>query len=298
MYKILTVLIIFVFINSFGQTRLNKERIENNKYILEFESLINYKIEQKEGKNIFIVENFLDESKPGEAKLPSHDIFIALPEVEQPIIKSNIILNKKIDALPDFNPEIYINNKNIVVYKKSENILKTSNEFMKIKGFLWIRESYCLQIQVKPAIYKPGNSEIELTEKFERELIFPNTIELNRQSKLNREKVSVISNNGFNTNFEGSTHPSRTKTKDSWIDYTKDYLKLGVNKNGIYRISYSDMEQYGVPINSINPKTFTLFCKGEQIPIFVYGEEDLSFDTNDFIEFVGVRNMGGNHQRS
>ena len=35
---------------------------------------------------------------------------------------------------------------------------------------------------------------------------------------------------------------------NSWIDFTQSYYKIPVSKDGIYKISYSDLENAGFPV--------------------------------------------------
>ena len=47
---------------------------------------------------------------------------------------------------------------------------------------------------------------------------------------------------------------------------------------------------YGISPSSLNPKSIKIFRKGKQLQLYIKGEEDLSFDQNDYIEFWGERN--------
>ena len=58
----------------------------------------------------------------------------------------------------------------------------------------------------------------------------------------------------------------------------------------LFRIYKSDLESYGINTSTIDPKTFQLFESGNEKPIYVFGETDLIFDDNDYIEFYGTKN--------
>jgi hypothetical protein len=79
---------------------------------------------------------------------------------------------------------------------------------------------------------------------------------------------------------------------NEWIDFNQPYYKIPVAKEGIYRLSYSDLQAAGVPVGGTNPKKIQLFHRGIEQGIFVEGEADLQFDPSDFIEFYGQRNDG------
>ncbi|MEP7145580.1 MAG: C25 family cysteine peptidase, partial [bacterium] len=79
----------------------------------------------------------------------------------------------------------------------------------------------------------------------------------------------------------------------NWITPNKTYLKLYVNENGIYRINRSDFSNAGINPGIIDPRTVKVLYKGNQVPIFFQGENDGTFDINDFLDFYGERNYGG-----
>ncbi|MEW5800069.1 MAG: C25 family cysteine peptidase [Bacteroidota bacterium] len=90
-----------------------------------------------------------------------------------------------------------------------------------------------------------------------------------------------------------SAQPSYTlENTDSWITYGQEYIKFGVARDGIYRVRYDDLVSYGISPAAINPKQLKVYLKGKEIPIYVSGESDNSFDPGDYIEFLGRRNYG------
>ncbi len=84
---------------------------------------------------------------------------------------------------------------------------------------------------------------------------------------------------------------SKTLTKTSHgFPAGRIYAKLTVNEDGIYRISSQTLSDSGIVLKRIDPRTFRLYNKGNEVPIYVYGESDGTFDGVDYIEFFGERN--------
>ena len=79
---------------------------------------------------------------------------------------------------------------------------------------------------------------------------------------------------------------------NEWIDYSQNYYSFKISENGIYRISYQDLIAANIPLATINPKTLQIFARGNEIPIYLKGENDGVFDATDFIEFYGQKNDG------
>jgi hypothetical protein len=78
---------------------------------------------------------------------------------------------------------------------------------------------------------------------------------------------------------------------NEWINFGQSYFKIPVGKNGIYKLSHSDLQAAGFPLES-DPQKLQLFHRGIEQSILVEGETDGQFDITDFIEFYGRRNDG------
>ncbi len=82
------------------------------------------------------------------------------------------------------------------------------------------------------------------------------------------------------------------KYGNEWINYNQSYFRINISSTGLYRIGYTTLLNSGIPVKSINPKNFQLYIKGEEQYIYLRGEADDSFDSNDYIEFYAQKNDG------
>jgi|GEM_PF-5180962 len=73
---------------------------------------------------------------------------------------------------------------------------------------------------------------------------------------------------------------------NEWIDYSKNYYKVKVTVDGMYRILATDLTNAGLDVNNINLQNIQLFHKGNEVPINV----KLNGANLDFVEFFGFRN--------
>ncbi|MCU0384255.1 MAG: C25 family cysteine peptidase, partial [Cyclobacteriaceae bacterium] len=78
---------------------------------------------------------------------------------------------------------------------------------------------------------------------------------------------------------------------NEWINFGQVYYRIPVGKDGIYRITKSDLEQAGFPVG-LDPRRYQLFAKGAEQARFIAGQEDAIFNDGDYIEFFGRRNDG------
>ncbi|MEO8208948.1 MAG: C25 family cysteine peptidase [bacterium] len=79
----------------------------------------------------------------------------------------------------------------------------------------------------------------------------------------------------------------------NWITPYKTYLKMYVADSGMYRVTKLDFTNAGIITTGLNPRTVKVYNKGLQIPIYFNGEDDGTFDVNDYFDFYGTRNYGG-----
>ncbi|MBV6484370.1 MAG: hypothetical protein KFKLKKLM_00868 [Flavobacteriales bacterium] len=79
---------------------------------------------------------------------------------------------------------------------------------------------------------------------------------------------------------------------NSWINYNQQYYKFKIAENSLYRIDSLTLFNAGVPVNTIDPRNIQIFAKGQEIPLFVDGENDGVLNTSDYIEFYAQKNNG------
>ncbi|MCE1163863.1 MAG: C25 family cysteine peptidase [Bacteroidetes bacterium] len=79
----------------------------------------------------------------------------------------------------------------------------------------------------------------------------------------------------------------------NWITPNTTYLKMYVINNGIHRIEKADFTNAGISVTGLDPRTVKVYYKGNQVPIYFYGEGDGTFDDGDYFDFYGTRNYGG-----
>ncbi|UHG92454.1 C25 family cysteine peptidase [Spirosoma oryzicola] len=92
--------------------------------------------------------------------------------------------------------------------------------------------------------------------------------------------------------LQGYTLAQNRLLGNEWICYKQSYFKILVAQNNLYRITTATLQKAGIPFDTIDPTTIQLFHRGVEQAIYVAGEADKRFDTDDFIEFYGRGNDG------
>ena len=68
-------------------------------------------------------------------------------------------------------------------------------------------------------------------------------------------------------------------------------IKIAVSAEGLYRITYQTLTDSGInPLLMGDPRNFKLINRGDEVPIYIYGETDGRFDPGDYIDFWGIPN--------
>lgn len=75
-----------------------------------------------------------------------------------------------------------------------------------------------------------------------------------------------------------------------WYSFDQTYYKIPTSADGIHRISAQTLSSSGIAVSTLNPSNLRLFHRGKEIAIHVQGGEDGRFDSEDYIDFFGLRN--------
>jgi len=265
--------ILFILVQSASaQITLEKEEIVNGKYRLIYSNHgYPYSIKGENGKRSLSFSEAEDEKD--KQSFPAQNLLIALPANSRPAVTFKVTKQQQLSL------------------GTIENLPVREKELFAVQGYLWIDNSYCARIIVHPFYYDKTSGQVAEIKEFSIDVALPQSIIVDRsQTKLSAS--TIIDNPKYGTQWKSQQPSYSIAQTDSWIDYNADYVKLGVAKDGIYRLRYEDLLSFGVPIGSLNPKSLKIYLMGKEIPIYVYGENDNTFNQGDYIEFLGRRNYG------
>lgn len=79
---------------------------------------------------------------------------------------------------------------------------------------------------------------------------------------------------------------------NSWVIPGQIYYKIPVAKKGVYKLTFADLQNAGVPVTAIDPRLIQIFHRGKEQAISVQGQSDAVLNPNDYIEFFGQANDG------
>lgn len=84
---------------------------------------------------------------------------------------------------------------------------------------------------------------------------------------------------------------AQKKFGNEWINPTQTYLRIPVVQTGIYKITFSELQKAGFPVDSFPVSSLQLFRRGKEAAIeIIKSEEKLGFD--GYLTFYGQKNDG------
>ncbi len=253
----------------------------------------------------------VDESKPGTPMLPSKTVFIALPpNTKITAALKNVQKYVYSNSQPSANPKIVLNADSTISSQPMNlnTALIAGDRYpasdIEILDYVWLGNYYCAAVRINTHSYQPGTNHITEVQRADLSISYQNIQTSFRKnftplSSYEQDLKDVILNYDAAKEFR-SFHATALPpdTSGGWIDYTKQYIKLSVPADGIYRITYNDLQSYGVNLAGLDPKTFRLFEGGREVPLYVNGEGDGVFDTTDYAEFYGTKHYGSKNYRT
>ncbi len=75
-----------------------------------------------------------------------------------------------------------------------------------------------------------------------------------------------------------------------WFRYDLTYYKIQTATEGIYRIPARCLTVLGIPLKRIDSRYLRLYHRGKEVGIWVQGVQDGRLDSEDYLEFLGVKN--------
>ena len=199
-------------------------------------------------------------------------------------------INKTLN-IPQSNPVLRvlkINRKSIL---SNDSKLDFQPELVDLK-YIGLYKSYPLyNLKINPVTFRSGS--FDWIEEIEIEISFQvnESIEINSVSKKSGFLSALTSNKSvFYKNKKQQSLAKESSASRFIPAQFQTAYKIVLDKTGIYKISYNDLQQAEFPVDDIDPRRLAIFNRGIEIPVFVRGSEDGIFNNNDYFEFWGEKN--------
>ena len=91
--------------------------------------------------------------------------------------------------------------------------------------------------------------------------------------------------------------PLQAATSTTPLPIGQDSWKIELNTDGIYRLTYAELQAAGLPVDSIDPHTLALLWRGQRVAYQIDGDADGLFEPDEAILFYGWQFDGSRDER-
>jgi hypothetical protein len=275
------------------------------------------------------IEGYGYTDTPGFPELPIRGTLVGIPAKSDPALEiveaRPITLAGLYDLCPAAQPVVETDLAGQVVYRgearqrdpqiyTQDAFVPASPSEMVDAGFL--RSQRVAKVLFQPFLYNPVNGELRFYQHIQVRLEFkhgeetepssqkkvPGTLPSPGSRRGNAgegsfEKLLQNSLLNYVTARQWRSYPqaqslSLKPVETSYVTYPS--YKIVVDQEGIYQVTYQDLVDAGADLDEVDPHTFRLFHGGDyrlgqELAIYVIGEDDNSFDPGDLIIFYGQK---------
>ncbi len=156
----------------------------------------------------------------------------------------------------------------------------------------WLRDQRVAQITFHPIRYNPVRGELEITRRLVLQVDFHATGRPTANAAAGDIVFaplleSALLNGNVARRWRAAEQPHVAATTLNVAATQPNSSKITIKNNGLYKLSYLDLQNANIPVASLDPRTLRLYEQGTQVAIRVIGQEDGNFDENDYILFYG-----------
>jgi hypothetical protein len=161
----------------------------------------------------------------------------------------------------------------------------------------WLRDQRIVQVSVQPVQYNPAQGTARAYTRLVVQLSFaypdgrpalqarPESADYERvirSTLLNYESASA-----WRTRADPPLTPLLPSCTQTAGFSGNTLYKVSVSQDGVYQLTYSALQSAGVPVNSVNPRTFKLCDAGAEVAILEQGDGDQTFESGEKLVFYG-----------
>lgn len=157
----------------------------------------------------------------------------------------------------------------------------------------WLRDQPVAQVRLYPFQYNPVQHRLEVYRRVRVQVLLPPALGPQAAVPAPRpdtpyEQVLARSLLNYAALPPAPLPPRPADSFDVSIQDMEPALKIFVEEDGLYQVTYEDLHNSGFDLSGVNPRHLRLVNRGSEISIYVHGEEDGIFDPGDWLEFYGI----------
>lgn len=246
--------------------------------------------------------------RPGSPALPYYTTFIALPpgasaEVSVAAGETAAYPNWSIAAVPDPQSAAGVDENAPDFAAVHDNVLQSVSDpavYQKDADFpgalyelsepVYVRDSRLVTLKLYPLQYNPVSQQLTQHRQLEVTVNFVGGegVEgrpLQGRSPFSEALEGLVLNAEQAQGWRGL--PANLSGGGTLLPVGSDAYKIQVNQDGIYEVTYADLQAAGMNVNSVNPNTFQMLYRGQPVAYEFIGDGDSQFESGEKVRFYG-----------
>ncbi len=250
-------------------------------------------------------------SEEGKPELPEDGTLVGLPSNSSArieIVESKFDIRTSDDVLPAPKYRFDENNEAVGVFYRDEQFYNTQTQFypdqvVQVSEIAQVRNQRVAKITVHPIQYNPATRQLKRLVQLRVRCTF---FQENKTSNANWSPTgndpqfeplykNLIINYNDAKQFRGKSLPAKQSlSPDStrWFVPNRTYYRLPIGQDGLYRLTYSQLDSAGLDLQSVDQNSVAIYNHGSSVPLFL---NTSSPDPQQwYIDFYASRNHGTN----
>lgn len=256
-------------------------------------------------------------SRPGEPTLPYYTTFIVLPpeataslaiDQQAPLQwRETIPLQPGPQPAPAVNDSDDLGTLQTLLEHPSYEPLATIYEqdglypagLYTLSEPQYSRDSRLVQLALYPVRYNPRQGQLAIIPQLTVTITFHNGQVSQLRPAESPTWSQSVANLVLNPEKVESWRslPNALHAPETILPIGSDTFKIEVNQDGIYELSYNDLQAAGMAVGSVNPNTFQMLYRGSNVAYAFVGDSDNSFEAGEAIRFYGWKFDGSRLER-
>ena len=263
--------------------------------------------------DLITVTGYGETDKSGWPRLPVEGAIVGIPSETQPalsVLETDVTtLSRTVRPCPVSQPHYDIAIDGTITYQGEtalpDAIAYTAAGFYpenvaEIAGTGMVRDQHIAQLRFHPFQYDPTTGQIKHYRRIRVRLEFESDVNIDAGEQGHDKTATpaapfdqILEQAVINYDVAQQWRETPVNRPATTLNNTpapgQSGYKLGVNRDGLYRVSYAELEAAGLDLNASDPRTFTLSTQGTEVAIVVSGEDDGAFNPDDAIIFYGQK---------
>lgn len=166
----------------------------------------------------------------------------------------------------------------------------------------WLRNQRILSLRLHPFQYQPAAQTLRRTQKLVVAIRFSDAGEQIPSSQPDLEQTdpfesilrpAVLNPDKLKTwRFNPNQDTSQTNTADALSAASR--YRIAIQQDGLYRLSYDQLQAAGLPVSGIDPASFRLTSQGADVALYVHNLDGQPgvFSQGEYLAFYGQKFRG------